>query len=57
MKVEELKIGGLYRFKGMKHSVVMVLKGHDQYGLCVLENKDYKGLVYKKKCEKLEEVK
>ena len=46
-----------YKFKNIKHSVIMVLINKDKDGNCVLENEHYKGLIHKAKWEELEEVK
>ena len=49
----------LYRFKNVKHSVVMrIIKYTDQFpdGDIWLENKDYKGLLYKAKFDEIEEI-
>lgn len=46
-----------YKFKNLKHSVLMKLVKKNQDGMYVLENKDYKGIVYIASPEELEEVK
>ena len=46
----------IYKFKNVKHSVLMILidvRG----GNYILENKDYKGLIYIAAPEEVEEVK
>lgn len=47
----------IYKFKKVKHSVLMKLVKVNQDGMYVLENKDYKGIVYFASPEELEEVK
>lgn len=46
-----------YKFKNVKHSVIMVFVMMNKDGEWILENKDYKGLLYTAKPEDLEEVK
>ena len=45
-----------YKFKNVKHSVVLVFIEELEDGRWLLENKEYKGLTYKAKPEDLEEV-
>ena len=45
-----------YKFKNIKHSVIMNLISKDENGNCVLENAQYKGLIHKAKWEELEEI-
>lgn len=47
----------IYKFKNVKHSVIMKLIKINEDGIYMLENKDYKGLVYFASPEELEEVK
>ena len=46
-----------YKFKNVKHSVTMVFVTKNKNGEWILENAEYKGLLYKAKPEDLEEVK
>ena len=46
-----------YKFKHVKHSVLMRIVKVTDEGKYILENKDYKGLVYVAYPEELEEVK
>ena len=46
-----------YKFKNVKHSVIMVFVTKHKDGSWILENAEYKGLLYKAKPEELEEVK
>lgn len=45
-----------YKFKNVKHSVIMVFVMMNKDGEWILENKDYKGLLYTTKPEDLEVV-
>ena len=47
----------IYKFKKVKHSVLMKLVKVNQDGMYVLENKDYKGLIYIADPSEVEEVK
>lgn len=49
----------LYRFKNVKHSVIMRIVNLSDTSTgdeVVLENKDYKGLLYKAKFDEIEEI-
>lgn len=45
-----------YKFKNVKHSVIMKLLKRHENGLCELENKDYPHLYYEASIDELEEV-
>lgn len=47
----------IYKFKNNRHSVLMRFVQISGSGRWVMENKDYKGLIYFVKPEELEEVK
>ena len=46
-----------YKWKNMKHSVLMKIVKVTEDGKYILENKDYKGLIYVAYPEEVEEVK
>ena len=46
----------IYKFKNIKNSVKMKMISSDGFN-CMLENIDYKGLIYHTTIDKLEEVK